>query len=159
MTSGMATEILQPQTITTHSDLLGDIEVPVDLCISFEHGLLGFPPGQRFVLLPAERDGVFWLQDVDDGALLFLVVDPFVFVDEYSFELPSAESTSVTTELNPEFAVLAIVTLPHGNDDSPTANLQAPLLVDFGTRSGWQVVLSESEYGTQHTIELALPTE
>lgn len=145
--------------VTTHSAILGPISVPTDQCFSFEDGLLGFPHAQRFVMLPAAPDGVFWLQGVDDGSLVFLVVDPHRFVDGYSFDPLGIEGPHPILDDDAECAVLCIVTLPHRAGESATANLQGPVLVDFSTRKGWQLVVASPDYGTRHPIDISLPSD
>ena len=158
MTTSMATRSEPPNTITVQSSLLGSLTVPAELCLTFPDGLLGFPRNQRFVLLPATPNGILWLQGVDDESLIFLVVDPYVYFSDYGFELTKVDrlATGVTEES--DTAVLAIVTLPRHKGVSCTVNLQGPLFVDFTTRRGWQVILADSSYGTQHDVELALNT-
>ena len=56
-----------------------------------------------------------------------------------------------------ETAVLAIVTLPSHPRDAFTVNLQGPLVIDLETGRGWQVIVTDSPYGTPHPIDLALP--
>ncbi len=145
--------------VTTHSAILGPISIPADQCISFEHGLLGFPRAQRFAMLPAAPDGVFWLQGVDDGSLVFLVADPHRFVEGYSFDPLSIEGPKPILDEEAECAVLCIVTLPHRAGEAVTANLQGPVLVDFSTRRGWQLVVAAPGHGTRHPIDISLPND
>ncbi len=147
-------------SVTVESELFGTLSVPTDVCLTFPEGLLGFGRTQRFVLLPATPDGVFWLQDVDEGPLMFLVIDPYGHVPDYSFALSDVHRRATGTTEDSETAVLGIVTLPRGKKDACTVNLQAPLFIDFTTRRGWQLVLAESAYDTSHAIDLsAAPTQ
>jgi flagellar assembly factor FliW len=69
--------------------------------------------------------------------------------------LPDADRARMGLEPNSEIAVLAVVTLPQTGDRG-TANLQGPIVIDFTTRRGWQVIVADSEYGTRHSIDLPL---
>ena len=151
----MAEDIKATNTVQIQSELFGTLEVPEEACLTFEAGLLGFPDSQRFVLLPATPDGVLWLHGVDDPSLAFLAIDPYSHVPEYSLDLPDSDQARMGLGPTSETAVLTIVTLPTV-DNRATCNLQGPLVIDFTTRRGWQVILADSEYGTRHDIDLPL---
>lgn len=112
-------------------------------------GMLGFAGERRFVLLPAAKSGIFWMQSVDDGALIFLVIDPFEFLPGYEVDLPALPEERKDATL-----VLTIVTLPREKGDACTTNLQAPLVFDVARRTACQVVLQDPRYHTRHTIHL-----
>jgi flagellar assembly factor FliW len=143
-----AAPVLQPSgdEIVLASRLFGPLSVRRDAVLTFPAGLPGFAGERRFVLLPAASEGVFWLQSADEGALAFLLVDPFTTFPGYAVDL--AESV----ERPP--LVLAIVSLPRHDDEACTANLQAPLLVDLATREGRQVILETQQYGPRHAFDL-----
>lgn len=131
------------------SRLFGPLSIQPDAFITFPDGLPGFAGEQRFILLPAAPEGVFWLQSVEDGSVAFLMVDPFPVFPGYSVELPDDDAAT-----DPPPLVLSIVTLPREDDDSCTANLQAPVLLDLGQRVGRQVILADSGYGARHAFDL-----
>ncbi len=130
------------------SRLFGPLTVRPDSLITFPDGLPGFAGERRFILLPAAPEGVFWLQAVEDSSVAFLLVDPFPVFAGYSVELPD-DPASDTPPL-----VLSIVTLPREADESCTANLQAPILLDLARRVGRQAILPDSGYGARHAFDL-----
>ena len=73
--------------IAFESKLLGALAVPEHQVLEFANGLFGFPEARGFALLPAEREGFFWLQSQEFEALTFLLIDPFAFVEGYSVDL------------------------------------------------------------------------
>ncbi|HTS88781.1 MAG TPA: flagellar assembly protein FliW [Gemmatimonadales bacterium] len=131
------------------SRLFGPLEIAPEACYTMPEGMLGFAGERRFVLLPAAKSGVFWMQSVDDGALIFLVVDPFEFVPGYDVDLPD-----VPEERREATLVLTIVTLPREKGDPCTTNLQAPLVFDVVQRAAGQIVLQDPRYHTRHSIDL-----
>lgn len=140
------------QTVT--SELLGEIQVPEESLFDFPQGLYGFEDARRFALLPAERDGLFWLQSVDFSALAFLLADPFRWVENYNVDLPDAELVSLAPADASDVAVLAIVTLPRNSVEKPTANLQGPVTLNVRKRVGRQIVIQDSVYDTRHELDL-----
>ncbi|MCU0626537.1 MAG: flagellar assembly protein FliW [Gemmatimonadaceae bacterium] len=138
--------------VVIESPLLGRLEIPADLVITFAAGLPGFGALRRFALLATEEPALNWLQSVDDGAITFLVVDPFSFVADYAVELPPGEIAALGATPDAPPLVLAIATL--GADETATLNLQGPLAIDPRTRRGRQVVLPDSPWGMAHPIRL-----
>jgi flagellar assembly factor FliW len=137
------------EMIFVASRLFGPLNIdPADLIVMPE-GMLGFAGERRFVLLPAAPDGVFWLQNVDDGALIFLLIDPFTFFPDYSADAPD-----IPEERTSDIAVLAIVTLPRKHGDGCSVNLQGPLLFDFPRRQVKQVIQEDPRYHTRHAVDL-----
>jgi len=156
MTSvAIAYDMSTPLHIT--SDLLGPLTIEPDAVLTFPEGLLGFPECRSFVLLPSEREHVYWLQSIEYTALAFLMVDPFVFFEGYTVDLSNTD-VAVSTETERiapnELTVLAIVTLPADRGGKPTANLQGPVVFDMRAQQGRQVVIPESRYGIRESFVL-----
>jgi flagellar assembly factor FliW len=139
--------------MTVESDLLGKLTVDADAVIRFPEGMLGFPECRSFVLLPAEREHVYWLQSVDYSTLAFVMIDPFVFFEGYGVEL--ADTGLDSKDVSPsEVSVLAIVTLPQDRTSRPTANLQGPLVINHKARTAHQAVLADGRYGIREEFDL-----
>lgn len=140
------------------SALLGPLTVAEDEVLRFRKGLFGLPDCRSFVLLPADREGLYWLQSVDHAELAFLLADPFEFFDGYSAEVTPADLQELGAGDASEVAVLAIVTLPESRDGKPTANLQGPLAMNLGGRSGKQLALQDERFGTRCAFDLLRPS-
>jgi flagellar assembly factor FliW len=139
----------QGEMLFVASRLFGPLHVaPADLIVMSE-GMLGFAGERRFVLLPAAPEGVYWLQNVDDGALIFLLIDPFEFFPDYAVEAPDIPEARTA-----DVAVLTIVTLPRQRGDACSVNLQGPLVFDFPRRSVRQLIQEDPRYHTKHPVDL-----
>jgi flagellar assembly factor FliW len=135
------------------SAILGALDVGEDQVFRFPRGILGFPTCHHYVLLPADREGFFWLQSVDCGSLAFLLVDPFEFVDGFFVDLGETDLVPLEATDASEMAVLAIVTLPSEPQEPPTANLQGVLAFNFSNRIGRQVIVQDSPHGTRWPLD------
>jgi flagellar assembly factor FliW len=146
----------QPITedVVVQSRLLGSLEVLTSQIYHFPDELYGFPDAREFALVPAEREGFFWLQSVDFDALTFLLIDPFLFVDGYWVDFGSDELGSIQPKSPSDVLVLSIVTLPREQGEPATVNLQGPVVFNISRRLGKQVVV-ESSYGIRHPVPLA----
>lgn len=137
------------------SELFGPLEITDADLIEFSDGLLGFPECRSWALLLGTKSGVAWLQSADHSRLIFLLVDPFVFFDGYSADLADGELRRLHAKDAGEISVFAIVTLPIGGDDTCTANLQGPVVMNMSARRGVQVVLGEGPFGVRSPIALS----
>ncbi len=137
------------------SRLFGPLQVSNDQIISFPEGLLGFTGAHRFVLLPAASDGIFWLHSVEEGNLAFLVIEPTKFFTDYAVEV-DAQTVPFDISDDKNIVVLTIVTLPRDPDSQPTANLRAPVVLNYAHRCGCQVLLKNSDYPPQHAFDFSL---
>lgn len=135
------------------TQLFGEIEVGDDQLVTMPDGLFGFPECRGFALLPAGRDGFYWLQSTEHATLSFLLVDPFLYFDGYTVDLTGLVLQRLGTSEPTHVNVFAIVTLP-GAGGEATANLQGPVILNVMSRHGFQAVLQDSEYGTRESIRL-----
>lgn len=143
-------ERARPGSVVVASRLFGPLSVHPDNVLVMPDGMLGFAGERRFVLLPAAPEGVFWLQSVDDGALIFLLVDPFRFFPGYTVDSPDIPDVGPSEGV----AVLTIVTLPRDRGEPCTANLQGPLVLQTPARIVRQVILQDPRYHTRHELDL-----
>lgn len=139
--------------VEIESTLLGSLAVPSNQAYTFEHGLLGLPEARTFVLLPAEREGFFWLQNLESPALTFLLIDPFRFVQDYTVDLGPTELGELGPAASSDILLLSVLTLPKKAGDPATANLQGPLVFNLRERRARQVVL-DSPYGLRFPVAL-----
>ena len=136
------------------SELLGEITVEPDELITFPGGILGFPACRQFVLIPSERDGLYWLQSAEHSPLAFMLVDPFIAVDGFVVDVGQKDLAELEATQESEVAVLAIVTLASPAQGGCTVNLQGPIAFNLRTRRAKQIAVPNSEYGVRFPIDL-----
>ena len=135
------------------SALLGDMAVLESQLYRFPGALYGFPSASIFALLPAERAGFYWLQSTELSALTFLLVDPFLFVEEYAVDMTERDLDMLQASDVSDVLVLSILTLPRNETDRPTLNLQGPIALDVRSGVGMQLAI-ESPFGLRHPVDL-----
>lgn len=140
------------------SELLGDVAVQPDELITFPAGLLGFPACREFVLIPSERQGLYWLQSVEHSPLAFLLVDPFLACEGFTVDLGPNDRAELDVRTESDVAILAIVTLGSPQQGGCTMNLQGPLAINLRARRAKQIAVPSSDYGVRYPVDLrALP--
>jgi flagellar assembly factor FliW len=109
--------------------------------------LPGFPGHRRYVLVPADGQGlVRWLQAVDPDGPRFLVVPAPAFFPDYAPALPRAVRADLGLGEDASPELYCIVTVPGGNVVAATANLRAPVAVHPDRGLARQVVLSDADH-------------
>lgn len=146
--------IIDEPTVTIPSRLFGPVMVAESQIIHFPEGLKGFASQHRFVLLPTETEGLFWLQSADEGNLTFLVIDPFAFIIDYEIPIPPEGIGGFTYDEHDDLIVLTIVTLPASTDLHPTVNLAAPLVVNPARQTGYQILNDPGLHSSRHALTL-----
>lgn len=126
---------------------LGDIEFSEVDIIKFPKGIPGFESEKEFILVPSDDiDFPFnYLQSVKSNDLAFIVTDPFLFVEEYDFELSDndAEFLDIKDESDlASISFLSIVTIPD-EVEKTTINIMAPIVINHASKVGRQILLDE----------------
>jgi flagellar assembly factor FliW len=149
----------EPEVLTVRSDLLGDLRIRSSEVLYFPAGILGFPECRRFALVRAERESLFWLQSMEYSTLIFLLVDPFAVVSDYTIDVAPSQLADLGAYRPADIGLLSVVTLPSHSGEQPTANLQGPIAINFNTRTAKQLIMSETDFGVRCPIDLKQLTD
>ena len=135
----------------------GMVTVDDSRMLDFPRGLFGFEEYHRYALIEAEYEPFFWLQSLDEVGLAFLLVDPFLIVNDYELDIDDKMLGDIGVASPADAYVWSVVTVPA--DGGPvTANLQGPIVINRKTRQALQVILSDSKWTIKHNILKALQT-
>ena len=141
-------------TRSISSLVLGDIEVTENVIMSMLAPLWGFPRHGEFALLPAARDGLWWLQSMSDGGVTFLLADPFVLDAEYGVDLGETERAALHIEQPSDAMGLVMLTLPTTASEEATGNFRAPLVFNIARRVAMQVVSRDDLHSLRRPVSL-----
>ena len=134
------------------STRFGELEISEKDCLHFPYGLPGFPGERDFVYLPVEEGNPFaFLQSMTEPDLTFIVVDPFVFFQDYQFTLDDQIVAELECNEDNPPQIVNIVSVP-GNPEEMTANLLAPVIINVQKRRAVQMVLEKTAYTTRHRL-------
>lgn len=134
------------------STRLGHVDVSEDNIINFPQGLPGFPDEKTFAFLLYQTDSPFaFLQSIKEPDLTFLIVAPFTFFQDYDFEVDDefARQLGLSTEKLPE--VFNVVSIREKTEEM-TANLLAPIIINWHNQTGMQIVLEKTPYTLRHRL-------
>lgn len=126
------------------------LEIDDSRILEFPNGLLGFSSYRRFALLEPDDQSVFlWLQSIEAPDLAFVVTDPALWVPDYAAQVRPEHSEELGLADHADAQVLVIV---NRRDETLTANLQGPLVVNVRTRRGLQLVMAERRWNVRHEL-------
>lgn len=99
----------------------------------------GLSPLLEFDLEPvAEADGLYSLRSLDAPDIRLFVIDAPVYLPDYHPEVSVQQLESVGASETSEVRVLVVATL---NNDMPSANLMAPILMHATSGAANQLIL------------------
>jgi flagellar assembly factor FliW len=123
-----------------------------DAVIHFEEGLIGFSEFKDFVLMENDNLAPFrLLQSLESPEVGFLVLEPTALVNNYYDLVPAREweSLHIAGKTKPLAFVIVVV---GADPKSSTGNLQAPLLINYDTMLGKQIILTDSGFSVRHPL-------
>ena len=138
----------------------GNIIVEQDKIINFPDGIPGFEDLKSYIFLTEENvklhedklEVFCWLQSVSDPAVAFLLVRPYLFFPDYTFDLSDNQVSALELKAPEEVVVFNIVTIPGDKVAETTVNLLAPVIINNKLKQAKQVILTGSDYSTKHSL-------
>lgn len=138
-----------------HTSRFGEIEIDESKVINFPHGILGFPETKRYIMLDHMNspDIPFkWLQAIDRSDLAFVITDPRLFHQGYNPDIDEQDLRELNITGADDCGIIVIITIPQGEPEKMTANLQGPVMVNLRTREAKQVVLLDEKYPLRYPL-------
>ncbi len=124
------------------TDYVGEVEFNEDQIIQMPKGFYGFPDSRQFVLI-GEMSVEFpfvWLQSITEQEVCFILTDPFLFVEDYNFEIDDDVVTQLKINSVEDVQVFSTVVIKQDIETS-TINLKSPIIINQNTRLAEQVVI------------------
>ena len=137
-----------------HTKPYGLINVDDRQLITFPTGILGFETLKQYVLLDAIQQPFYWLQSLDVTEIAFVLISPHIFRPDYAPDLPEEDyhALELSGTEDVDLLTFSIVTIPPGNHNGMTANLQGPIIINRKTRMARQAISGNPAWGTRHLI-------
>jgi flagellar assembly factor FliW len=138
--------------ISLTSTRFGEIEVDEGDIINFPAGIPGFEDEHSWVLVGDEENAIMWLHSTDDGALALPVATPESIKSDYNAKIPR-ESLEQVGELDAKAVIiLIVVSIPPGRPWDMTANLRAPIVINWASRVATQAITLNEDYDFRYPV-------
>ncbi len=140
--------------ITIQSNRVGTMEISEDRVITFPEGIVGFTELKRFIVADDPNDPTMpfkWLIPLENPDMIFLVTDPGIFFNDYAFDLEEEHKEFIGARTEDDVSVITLLTVP-SDPSKITSNLRAPLVINWRSMVGRQLILRSTNYQTKHYI-------
>ncbi|MFP3960270.1 MAG: flagellar assembly protein FliW, partial [Spirochaetaceae bacterium] len=120
---------------TIETKAYGSVSVSEKQLMDFPDGLYGFEQYRKYALLDAHRRPFYWLQSLDEVAVAFVLINPYVFRPDFVLDISDDDYEKIGSPKEEDVLVFAVVTIP-AEGGGITANLQGPLVINRVRRVG-----------------------
>lgn len=136
-----------------HTKHFGEIEIDEQKIIYFKDGLLGFESIKQYAIItnPDKEVPFHWLQAIEDPSLAFVITNPFLFKEDYAFDIPQKVIDQLHIQNEEDVMIFVIAVVPE-DIQKMTVNLRGPLVVNVSEKRGKQMVLDAQEYSIKYRI-------
>jgi flagellar assembly factor FliW len=121
------------------------------LALRFPDGVPGFDVFERYTLLGLDDLPVYLLQCDEEPALVLPVAEARSVAADYHLELSDAQVAALGLNCSDDAAVLVVLTVSR-QEDTVTANLLAPIVVNRHTGVAAQIILDGTAYQLRHPV-------
>ena len=136
-----------------YTSRFGEIEVDETKIVHFKDGIPAFEEEHEFVILPYEDESPYYfMQSLKSPDLAFLLTIPFLFFNDYSFEIDDETIKELDIKNQEDVFYYSMITIPNGSVRYMTANLVAPIVINGENMKAKQLVLGNSNYTTKHRL-------
>ncbi|RNC29578.1 MAG: Flagellar assembly factor FliW [Candidatus Dichloromethanomonas elyunquensis] len=122
--------------------------------IVFSKGIPGFEEEKTFLFGLEEGAPLAKLDAVNNQEISFVLLQSQMFFPEYLSEvdLTPDEMELLGIDTGDKLDVWSIMTISLSNMSKSTVNLRAPLLLNFRTNKGIQIILSDENYSFRQQV-------
>ncbi len=134
------------------TDYIGEVEYDESEIIKFPEGIFGFEEHNDFIIVGefSEDFPFVWLQSIKDANVVFVLTNPFVFVEEYDFALNDESIKKLDIKTPEEIQVYGIVVIPKKTSEA-TINLKSPIVINVEKREAYQIIL-DGDWQYKHKL-------
>ncbi len=146
--------VLRSKVLKIETTKFGTIQIEEEKIITMPTGMLGFQGRKRFIILDREESRPFyWYQCVDDPALSFVIINPYLFKPDYSVDLkPTLKEMLWEADGEESLKLYVVVNASNGAPDKITANLIGPLLINIQRWEAVQLIIHNNSYSHKYPI-------
>lgn len=126
-------------------ELANQEESETGLTLAFPWGLPGLEYREFTLTSPGGDSPFYYLQSTEEPDVGLLLVYPFLFFQDYEFDLPEEVINLLKISEKQQVAVLCAINTSKGFEKA-TVNLLAPIVINIEQMVAKQVVLYNSKY-------------
>lgn len=137
---------------TVPTKYFDEIQVDETKLIYFDDGIPGFEDQHKFTIVASEDlEDLNFLQSVEDPEVCFVLMYPALLVGDYNIEITDDIVKKLDIKVAEDVGVYTVMNLGENLKDS-TANLKAPIIVNFENHKGIQGMLEDTNFGIKEKV-------
>lgn len=132
----------------------GSVAIDETKIITLPKGIPGFSESKKFIILDHDDIRPFHsFQCVDSPELAFIIMDPFLFMNDYSVDIePYIKDMKWENDNLEDLYLYVIINTTDPDPQKITANLIGPLLININKNQGVQMMVNDRKYSSRHLI-------
>lgn len=121
------------------------VTVEEEQLIHFEFGLPGFENLKKYAIIEIEEYNPFLLlHSVEDQSIAMVILKSNLLDEKNEFEIPENKLKNLKEKGKNEFGIFFILKI-HEDEKQITANVKAPVLINFVNQKGSQIILDDDK--------------
>ena len=138
--------------ITLATKYFDEVQVDDKKFIHFEDGIPGFEERRKYAILnPLDEPDLCFLQSAEDPEVCFVMMYPALLVGDYNIEITDDVVRKLDIHVPEDIGIFTIVNMKDRLKES-TANLKAPVIINFKNQKAIQGILDSTDFGTQEKV-------
>jgi flagellar assembly factor FliW len=130
----------------------GEVEIDEKKSLTLDGGLPGLEGFETYAVLQFDESyPIVWLQSLEDAGVCLPVIDSFLAVPDYAFDIDDAEARELQIEGPEDLQIISVVVIPD-RIEHMTANLAAPIVINLRTGKAKQIILSGGDYNVRFPV-------
>ncbi|HBL83435.1 MAG: hypothetical protein A2Y17_04260 [Clostridiales bacterium GWF2_38_85] len=126
-----------------------NVEINENDIIKFPQGIYGYEDVKNYVVLNnPDNQWMMHLQSVEDENPRFILLDPFMFIENYLPVLPEGTLELLQAKKHDEINILVVAVIPASVKDI-TINLKSPVIINFEKKIAAQIILENRDYSVR----------
>lgn len=130
----------------------GTVEIDEKKFLLFQEGIPGLEEHKKFAILQFDESyPIVWLQSLEDGNICMPVIDSFLAIPDYAFNLDDGDVRELEIGGPEDLQVLSVLVIPE-NIEQMTMNLVAPIIINLRTGKAKQIILNGEDYNVRFPV-------
>lgn len=128
----------------------GNMEIDDDRVLNFKDGIPGFEQLKSFAVLDVEgSEHLKCLQSLEKIEICLMMISPWEYFKDYEIELSDEDVEDLGIVNEGDVLIYTVLTV---RENSITANLAAPIIINIINSNAKQIILSNPNYSIRQEI-------
>ncbi|MCL1816353.1 MAG: flagellar assembly protein FliW [Clostridiales bacterium] len=125
--------------------------------LRFNKGLPGLEACREFAILQFEESNpLHWLQSTEKAEICLPIMNSFAICPNYAFDISDEDVQELSLASPQDVYVVNVVLIPQQDIEHMTANMVAPIIINYRTGLAKQIIINSGEYNVRYPVFQAI---